>query len=79
MLCGLPGIKGYTCRHFLGHRHDSGDDRYPGDGEGNMNNDLILNASQTISRRALLLRTGTAMAGGLLGVPATSIAQQCLP
>ena len=43
-----------------------------------MSDDLILNASRTISRRTLLLRTATAMAGGLLAVPATGIAQQCL-
>jgi catechol 1,2-dioxygenase len=44
-----------------------------------MSDDLILNASRTISRRTLLLRTATVMAGGLLAVPATAIAQQCLP
>jgi catechol 1,2-dioxygenase len=44
-----------------------------------MNDDLILNAGRTISRRTLLRRTATVMAGSLLGVPATGIAQQCLP
>ena len=44
-----------------------------------MNDDLIPNASRTISRRTLLRRTATVMAGGLLGVPATGIAQQCQP
>ncbi len=44
-----------------------------------MNDDLIPNASRTISRRTLLRRTATVMAGGLLGFPATGIAQQCLP
>jgi len=44
-----------------------------------MSDDRILNASRTISRRTLLLRTATAMAGGLLAVPATGMAQQCLP
>jgi catechol 1,2-dioxygenase len=44
-----------------------------------MNDELIPNASRTISRRTLLSRTATALAGGLLAVPATSLAQQCLP
>jgi catechol 1,2-dioxygenase len=44
-----------------------------------MHDDLIPNARQTISRRTLLCRTATVMAGGLLGVPATGVAQQCLP
>jgi catechol 1,2-dioxygenase len=44
-----------------------------------MNDDPILNASRTISRRTLLLRTATAMAGGLVGIPAAGIAQQCPP
>ena len=44
-----------------------------------MSDDLMSNASRTVSRRTLLRRTATVMAGGLLGVPATSIAQQCLP
>ena len=44
-----------------------------------MNDDPILNASRPLSRRALLLQTATAMAGGLLVAPATAIAQQCLP
>jgi hypothetical protein len=42
-----------------------------------MHDDLIPNARQTISRRTLLRRTATVMAGGLLGVPATGVAQQC--
>ena len=44
-----------------------------------MDDDLIMNTSGTISRRALLRQTATAMAGGLLGVPATGLAQQCPP
>ena len=44
-----------------------------------MIDDPILDATRTISRRTLLLRTATAMAGGLLAVPATGLAQQCLP
>ena len=39
----------------------------------------ILNSNRSISRRKLLLRTATATAGGLLAVPATALAQQCLP
>src|SRR5262245_5183618 len=44
-----------------------------------MNDESIQNASRAMSRRALLRRTATVMAGGLLGVPATGIAQQCTP
>ncbi|MGH7360074.1 MAG: twin-arginine translocation pathway signal protein, partial [Candidatus Methylomirabilales bacterium] len=40
---------------------------------------LILKASRTISRRRFLVRTATTIAGGLLAVPATAIAQQCVP
>ena len=44
-----------------------------------MNDDPILSSSRTMTRRTLLRRTATVMAGGLLGTPATGIAQQCLP
>ena len=44
-----------------------------------MNDELIPNAAGDLSRRTLLRRTATAMAGVLLGVPAPGIAQQCLP
>jgi catechol 1,2-dioxygenase len=44
-----------------------------------MNDDLIPNASRPMSRRTLLRGTATVMAGGLLGIPATGFAQQCLP
>src|SRR5687767_15148651 len=53
--------------------------RPPRHGKGEMEDDLIPNASPAISRRTLLRRIAPAMAGGLLGVPATGIAQQCLP
>ena len=41
-----------------------------------MNDDLIPNASRTISRRTLLRRTATVMAGGLLGAPPPGLALQ---
>lgn len=44
-----------------------------------MSEDLILKTIRTISRRRFLLRSATTIAGGLLAVPATAIAQQCLP
>jgi hypothetical protein len=37
-----------------------------GNGEDDMNDELILNASRTISRRTLLRRTATVLAGSLL-------------